>query len=171
MALSTIARKQAKGTKLTMKKCKQLLDYLATHPNATVQFHASNMILSIHSNVSYLSEDNTHSRVCGHFFMGWQPDAMKPKIEWGVFHPMCNFTLRRCFHSRSQTWCPLPQMQTGHYLSTHTRRNGPSSTPHPRQLQQFHRHWHCQHYRQLATFPVDGNEVLLGCRCGCPGEI
>jgi hypothetical protein len=35
-----------------MKKCKQLLDYLATHPNATIQFHASNMILSIHSDAS-----------------------------------------------------------------------------------------------------------------------
>jgi hypothetical protein len=32
-----------------MKKCKQLLYYLATHPNATVQFYASNMILNIHS--------------------------------------------------------------------------------------------------------------------------
>jgi hypothetical protein len=52
MALSTIASKQAKGTKSTMKKCKQLLDYLATHPNATVQFHASDMILSIHSDAS-----------------------------------------------------------------------------------------------------------------------
>jgi hypothetical protein len=39
MALSTIASKQAKGTKsMMMKKCKQLLNYLATHPGATVRF-------------------------------------------------------------------------------------------------------------------------------------
>jgi hypothetical protein len=36
MALSTIASKQAKSTKLTMKKCRQLLDYLATHPDTTI---------------------------------------------------------------------------------------------------------------------------------------
>jgi hypothetical protein len=36
MALSTIASEQAKGTKSMMKKSKQLLVYLATHPNATV---------------------------------------------------------------------------------------------------------------------------------------
>jgi hypothetical protein len=70
MVLSTIANKQAKGTKSTMKKCKQLLDYLATHPNATVCFYTSDMILNVHSNASYLSETNAHSRACGHFFMG-----------------------------------------------------------------------------------------------------
>ncbi len=69
MALSNIASKQAKCTESTMKKCKQLLDYLATHPGATVHFYASNMILNIHSNASYLSKTNAHSHACGHFFM------------------------------------------------------------------------------------------------------
>ena len=71
MALSTIASEQSKGTENTMLKTKQLLDYLATHPNATVRFHASDMILNIHLGASYLSEANAHSRACGHFFMGW----------------------------------------------------------------------------------------------------
>jgi hypothetical protein len=70
MALSTIASKQAKGTKLTMKKCKRFLDYLATHPNATVRFYASNMILNVHSDASYLSKTNAHSHACVNFFMG-----------------------------------------------------------------------------------------------------
>jgi hypothetical protein len=75
IALSTIASEQSKGTQETMHKCKQLLDYLATHPDATVRFHASDMILNIHSDTSYLSKRNAHSRACGHFFMGWKPDA------------------------------------------------------------------------------------------------
>jgi hypothetical protein len=70
MALSTIASEQAKGTNSSTKKCKQLLDYLATHPKATVPFYASDMILNDYSNASYLSETNAHSCVCGHFFMG-----------------------------------------------------------------------------------------------------
>jgi hypothetical protein len=77
-ALSRIASKQAKGTKSTMKKCIQLLDYLVTHPNATVQYLTSDMILTIHSDASYLSKANAYSRACGHFFMGWQPVALKP---------------------------------------------------------------------------------------------
>jgi hypothetical protein len=72
-----------------MNKCKQLLDYLATHPDATVQFHASDMILSIHSNASYLSKTNAHSHACGHFFMGWQPDASKPIKLNGAFFTLC----------------------------------------------------------------------------------
>ena len=36
MALSSIAIEQTKGTTSTMGKAKQLLDYLATHPDATI---------------------------------------------------------------------------------------------------------------------------------------
>ncbi len=70
MPLSTIASKQAKGTQQTMAKSKQLLDYLATHPDAMVCFHASDMILNFHSDTLYLSKANAHSRACGHFFHG-----------------------------------------------------------------------------------------------------
>ncbi len=72
-----------------MKKCKHLLNYLATHPNATVQFHASNMILNVNSDASYLSKANTHSRACGHFFMGWKLDATKPIKLNGAFFTLC----------------------------------------------------------------------------------
>ncbi len=53
-----------------MTKTKQLLNYLATHPDATVHFHASDMILNIHLDALYLSEANAHSQACGHLFMG-----------------------------------------------------------------------------------------------------
>ncbi len=89
MALSTIASEQSKGTEQMMQKCKQLLDYLATHSNATLWFHASDIILNIHSNASYLSEANAHSRACGHFFMGWKPDATKPIKLNGAFFTLC----------------------------------------------------------------------------------
>jgi hypothetical protein len=50
-----------------MEKTKQLLDYLATYPDATIRFQASNMILNVHSDASYLSESEAHSHTCGHF--------------------------------------------------------------------------------------------------------
>ena len=55
MLLSTIASEQAKSTKTTIKKTKQLLDYLATNPDSTMRFYASGMIIKINSDVSYLS--------------------------------------------------------------------------------------------------------------------
>ncbi len=39
-----------------MAKAKQLLDYLAMHPDAIIWLQASDMILNVHSDVSYLSE-------------------------------------------------------------------------------------------------------------------
>jgi hypothetical protein len=47
-----------------------MLDYLATHPDATIRYHASDMVLHIHSDASYLSVSNTFSRLGGLFFLG-----------------------------------------------------------------------------------------------------
>jgi hypothetical protein len=89
MALSTIASKQAKGTHNTMKQAKQLLDYLATHPDAKVRFHASDMVINIHSDASYLSEPNARSHASGHFFMGSLPINTQPIKLNGAFFSLC----------------------------------------------------------------------------------
>jgi hypothetical protein len=89
MALSMIASEQSKGTELTMTKTKQLLDYSATHPDATVCFHTSAMILNIHLDASYLLEANAYSQACGHFFMGWHADPTKPIKLNGAFFTLC----------------------------------------------------------------------------------
>jgi hypothetical protein len=70
MPLNDIATEQTKATEKTQAATNQLLDYLATHPDATIRYHASNMILHIHSDASYLSVSNTRSRLGGLFFCG-----------------------------------------------------------------------------------------------------
>jgi hypothetical protein len=62
MALIIITSKHTKRTEQMMEKELQVLDYLATHPHATVHSHASNMILNIHLDASYLLEPNSQSR-------------------------------------------------------------------------------------------------------------
>jgi hypothetical protein len=42
----------------------------STQPDATIRYHASDMILHIHSDASYLSVSNAHSRLGGLFFCG-----------------------------------------------------------------------------------------------------
>ena len=56
VALSTISRQHTKATINTWTHLKQLLDYCATHPNDTIRYKESNMVLQIHSDASYLSE-------------------------------------------------------------------------------------------------------------------
>jgi len=52
-----------------MQRTRHLLDYVATHPDAIVSYAKSNMILSVHSDASYLSEPKARSRAGGHFFL------------------------------------------------------------------------------------------------------
>jgi hypothetical protein len=90
MALSTIAAEQTIATERTLERCMQLLDYLAHNADAKVQFPASDMFMSIHSDTSYLSEAKFRSWTCGHFFMGWQPKDGKPIRLNGAFHVIAN---------------------------------------------------------------------------------
>jgi hypothetical protein len=73
-ALSTIATRQTNGTRAIANACHQLLDYVATHPNAGLRCHACNMILAIHTDASYLSEMGGRSRAAGHFYLTNQND-------------------------------------------------------------------------------------------------
>jgi hypothetical protein len=63
MPLNNIAMEQTKAIEKTQAATNQLLDYLATHPDATIRYHASDMILHIHSDALYLSVSNAHSRL------------------------------------------------------------------------------------------------------------
>jgi hypothetical protein len=55
MPLNAIATEQTKATLKTQAAADQLLDYLATQPDTAIRYHASDMILHIHSDASYLS--------------------------------------------------------------------------------------------------------------------
>jgi hypothetical protein len=81
VALSTLASEQASVTTKTEAAIQQFLDYCATHPNATVHFVASDMILRVHNDASYLSEPNARSRSGGHFYLG--NETGKPNIHNG----------------------------------------------------------------------------------------
>jgi hypothetical protein len=70
MLLNDIAMEKTKATEKTQAATNQLLDYLANHPEPTIRYHPSNMILQIHSDASYLSVSNARSRLRGLFFLG-----------------------------------------------------------------------------------------------------
>jgi hypothetical protein len=78
VAIGTIASAQAKGTKATMEAAIQLLNYAATHPNATVRYTKSDMTLHIISDASYLSASGARSRAGGYFFLGNNNTSTQP---------------------------------------------------------------------------------------------
>ena len=55
-ALGSIAAQQSKDKEKTYADTLWLLNYAATHPNAKIRYTASDTILYIHSDASYLYE-------------------------------------------------------------------------------------------------------------------
>ena len=68
-ALGSLATQQAAPTENKMTLAKQVLNYTSTHPVSIITYHASDMVLSNHSDASYLSESKARSRDGGHFFI------------------------------------------------------------------------------------------------------
>ncbi len=75
--LSTLASQQSNPTKRTMTLCKQYLDYVASQDKAILTYKASNMVLAIHSDASYLSKPKACSRAGGHMFMASDDEIPK----------------------------------------------------------------------------------------------
>ena len=73
MALSAIASQQSAPTEQTRNRVHQFLDYMATHPDAKIRYRASDMVLNVHSDASYLSAPNARSRAGGYVFLGSIP--------------------------------------------------------------------------------------------------
>ena len=117
-AIGELATEQSAGTQTTMEKLTQLLNYCATNPDATVRFTASDMILAIESDASYLSVAKARSRAAGYFYLTSKPtkpsDAYKPN---GAVHVLCHIMrevlssaaeaeLGALFHNGKEA-CPL----------------------------------------------------------------
>jgi hypothetical protein len=86
MALSAIASQQSAPTEETLACINRFLDYIWTHPDAKIRYRASNMILNVHSNVSYLSAPKAQSCAGGYVFLNSIPQDSKPIIINGTSH-------------------------------------------------------------------------------------
>ena len=76
-ALNTIAEQQENPTHNTESKIKHFLEYAATNPSTIVQYKASNMILHIDIDASYLSKPQECRRTEGHY----HPSSLSAKHE------------------------------------------------------------------------------------------
>ena len=84
-ALNDIAANQSAPTQTTAEDITRLLDYCASHPDATIKFHASDMILHIHSDASYLSAPKARSKVGG-FSISARTQAIPKNLKTIPFH-------------------------------------------------------------------------------------
>jgi hypothetical protein len=74
MPVNVLASEKTRATAETADKIIKLLNYCATHPEATLRYHASDMILNIHSDASHFSEREARRRAGRFFYMGRNTD-------------------------------------------------------------------------------------------------
>ena len=73
-ALSELSSNQATAMEATKHACHQFLDYCASNPDGSICYHASDMVLKLHSNSSYLNAIRACSQQGGHFYLGNKSD-------------------------------------------------------------------------------------------------
>ena len=79
-AISNISSEQPKSTTNTAKQVAKLLNYLASNPQAEIQYRARGVQFAIHSDASYLSVAQSRSRASGvHFLTEGPPDPRNPE--------------------------------------------------------------------------------------------
>jgi hypothetical protein len=117
-AIGKLTTQQTAGTKKTMTALTQLLNYAASNQNATIRYIASDMILAIESDASYLSVTKGCSRAAGHFFFtNHRNTTNKQCTSNGAVHVLCQSMrevlssaaeaeLRALFHNSKEA-CPL----------------------------------------------------------------
>jgi hypothetical protein len=116
--IGELAIEQSEGTKNTMAKLTQLVNYCATHPCATIRFTASDMLLAVERDVSSLSVVKARSHAAGYFYItNAHTSPTAPLIHNGAVHALCHIMrevlssaaeaeLGALFHNGNKA-CPL----------------------------------------------------------------
>jgi hypothetical protein len=83
--INVLSSKQSRATAVTADKVIKLLNYCNTHPETKIRYHASDMILHIHSDASYLSEKEANRRSGGFFYKGSSTDTDGKLTNGAIF--------------------------------------------------------------------------------------
>ena len=105
-ALNSLFTTQSKPIACTNHDTTQFLDNTATHSHTTIRYNRSDMVLYLHSGVSFLCEPNAKRRIGSFFFMiNQSSDPTKPHTQQskfnGVLHVECRL-LRRIMASAAE---------------------------------------------------------------------
>jgi hypothetical protein len=140
VALNDIATEQTAVTEKTKTAAGQLLDYLATHPDAKIRFQASDMILRIHSDASYLSFSKSRSSLWGIFYLGYNPPN-QDKLNGSILNVA---SVMKNVVASAGSWRMLPKCTNCSPPSHHPSGTSPQATSNSSQNGQFHSLCHTQ---------------------------
>jgi hypothetical protein len=102
--INVLASEQSKATEVTADKVIKLLNYCNTHPETKIRYHASDMILHIHIDASYLSENEAKSRAGGILLHGQRHKNRQKTYKRCDFNHQQGAKKRNVLRSRSRNW-------------------------------------------------------------------
>jgi hypothetical protein len=168
MPLNDIVTEQTKATEKTQAATNQLLDYLATHPDATIRYHASDMILHIHSDASYLSVSNARSRLGGLFFFG-NKSPEQDKLSGSILNVASVIKKVVASAAESKVGACFHNAQSGAPFRVTLTELGHIQPPTP--LRTDNRIWNLERNNKTKKIKSNGHEIPLANRQGPPKTI
>lgn len=84
--LNSLASQQNTATERTEQLIKHFLEYLSTHPDPKIRYFSSDIILSAHSNASYINELGAKSTAAGYFWLKNKKDKDTYMKKNGAIH-------------------------------------------------------------------------------------
>jgi hypothetical protein len=160
MTINVLAYEQSKATAVTAEKVVKLLNYCNTHPETKIRYHASDMILHIHSDASYLSENDAKTRSGGFFYMG-SSNTTNKNVTTGNFYYQQSSQIRNVFGSGSRNWSSFYKCQRRSSPLYNIGRVRASTAPHTNGNRQYHCHRIQQWNNKTKTHKSNGYAFLL----------
>jgi hypothetical protein len=130
MPINVLASEKTNATEVTADKVIKLLNYCNMHPETKIRYHASAMILHIHSDASYLSENEAKSRA-GFFKHGQQQQRRKKNYQRGKFDHQQGSQTCDVVSSRGRNWSSFHKRQRRSSHQENIRRIGAHTAPVP----------------------------------------
>jgi hypothetical protein len=100
MPVNALASEQTKATSATADKIIKLINYYTTHPEATLRYNASDMILNIHSHASYISEREANRRAGGFFYISSNKDSNNELTNGAIL--VINMIIKHICHQKQK---------------------------------------------------------------------
>jgi hypothetical protein len=161
MPINLLASEQSNATEVTADKVIKLLNYCNTHRETKNRYHASDMILHIHSDASYLSENEAKSRSGGFFYIG-NTSKNDNKLTNGEILIVIK-VLKHVMSSAAEAeiGAVLINAKEGAVIRTTLEELGHKQPPHTNGNIQYHCHRVQQWYNQTKTHKSHGYALLL----------
>jgi hypothetical protein len=164
-AINKISAQQSKPTDAVFLAIDRLLQYAASHPNATITYHPSDMRLIIYSDASYLSETRARSRAGGVHLIGHSGADAECNLN-GPIDCVSTIITTVVASAAEAVCCGISLRHCRRWATNNSSRSWILAVHHSHLYRQCLRCWARQQHNQITTCESHGHAFSLDSRSG-----